>query len=158
MRIFIATGEVSGDIQGALLAKKIKELNPNIVLDGFGGVEMQKANVNILSDMSTLSTIGIFEGVNPKTAFKKLGSFNILKDYLKKNKIDIMLLVDNQGVNLLLAKYCKANKIDYIYYFPPHVGIWGAWNAKRLLSAKKLITPFLFDYEEIGRASCRERV
>ncbi len=154
MRIFIATGEVSGDIQGALLAKKIKELNPNIVLDGFGGVEMQKANVNILSDMSTLSTIGIFEGVNPKTAFKKLGSFNILKDYLKKNKIDIMLLVDNQGVNLLLAKYCKANKIDYIYYFPPHVGIWGAWNAKRLLSAKKLITPFLFDYEVYKKYGC----
>lgn len=154
MRIFIATGEVSGDIQGALLAKKIKELNPNIVLDGFGGVEMQKANVNILSDMSTLSTIGIFEGVNPKTAFKKLGSFNILKDYLKKNKVDIMLLVDNQGVNLLLAKYCKANKIDYIYYFPPHVGIWGAWNAKRLLSAKKLITPFLFDYEVYKKYGC----
>ena len=34
MRIFIATGEVSGDIQGALLAKKIKELDPSIILDG----------------------------------------------------------------------------------------------------------------------------
>lgn len=154
MRIFIATGEVSGDIQGALLAKKIKELDPSIILDGFGGVEMQKANVNILSDMSTLSTMGIFEGANPVYAFKKLGTFNILQDYLKKNKVDIMLLVDNQGVNLLLAKYCKANNIDYIYYFPPHVGIWGAWNAKKLLSAKKIITPFLFDYEVYKKYGC----
>ena len=154
MRIFIATGEVSGDIQGALLAKKIKELDPSIILDGFGGVEMQKANVNILSDMSTLSTMGIFEGANPVYAFKKLGAFNILQDYLKKNKVDIMLLVDNQGVNLLLAKYCKANNIEYIYYFPPHVGIWGAWNAKKLLSAKKIITPFLFDYEVYEKYGC----
>ena len=78
MRIFIATGEVSGDIQGALLARKIKELNPDIILDGFGGVEMQKANVNILSDMSTLSTIGIFEGANPKEVMK-----NVLKNCKK---------------------------------------------------------------------------
>ena len=154
MRIFIATGEVSGDIQGALLAKKIKELDSSIILDGFGGVEMQKADVNILSDMSTLSTMGIFEGANPVYAFKKLGAFNILQDYLKKNKVDIMLLVDNQGVNLLLAKYCKANNIPYMYYFPPHVGIWGAWNAKKLLSAKKIITPFLFDYEVYKKYGC----
>lgn len=154
MRIFIATGEVSGDIQGALLAKKIKEINPEIILDGFGGVEMKKANVNILSDMSTLSTVGIFEGANPKTAFKKFGAFNTLKEYLKNNKVDIMLLVDNQGVNLLLAKYCKANNINYMYYFPPHVGIWGAWNAKRLTSAKKIITPFLFDYEVYKKYGC----
>ncbi|WP_297295800.1 lipid-A-disaccharide synthase [uncultured Brachyspira sp.] len=154
MRIFIATGEVSGDIQGALLAKKIKELDSSIILDGFGGVEMQKADVNILSDMSTLSTMGIFEGANPVYAFKKLGAFNILQDYLKKNKVDIMLLVDNQGVNLLLAKYFKANNIPYIYYFPPHVGIWGAWNAKKLLSAKKIITPFLFDYDVYKKYGC----
>ncbi|WP_028330925.1 lipid-A-disaccharide synthase [Brachyspira alvinipulli] len=154
MRIFIATGEVSGDIQGALLAKKLKELKPDVILDGFGGVEMQKANVNILSDMSTLSTMGIFEGANPVYAFKKLGAFNILQEYLKNNKVDIMLLVDNQGVNLLLAKYCKANNIKYVYYFPPHVGIWGAWNAKKLLSARKIITPFLFDYEVYKKYGC----
>lgn len=154
MRIFIATGEVSGDIQGALLAKKIKEIFPNIIIDGFGGVEMQNSGVNILSDMSTLSTMGIFESANPQFAFKKLDAFKILKIYLKKNKIDIMVLVDNQGVNLLLAKYCKKMSIKYVYYFPPHVGIWGEWNAKRLLSAKKIITPFKFDYEVYKNNGC----
>ncbi|WP_456059640.1 lipid-A-disaccharide synthase [Brachyspira pilosicoli] len=154
MRIFIATGEVSGDIQGALIANEIKKLAPQTIIDGFGGVEMKKANVNILSDMSTLSTMGIFEGINPKFAFKKLGAFNILKEYLKNNKVDVMLLVDNQGVNLILAKYCKKNNIPYIYYFPPHVGIWGEWNAKRLLSAKKIITPFQFDYDVYKKYNC----
>lgn len=154
MRIFIATGEVSGDIQGALLAKKIKEIFPNIIIDGFGGVEMQNSGVNILSDMSTLSTMGIFESANPQFAFKKLDAFKILKIYLKKNKIDIMVLVDNQGVNLLLAKYCKKMNIKYVYYFPPHVGIWGEWNTKRLLSAKKIITPFKFDYEVYKNNGC----
>ncbi|MBW5395356.1 sugar synthetase, partial [Brachyspira hampsonii] len=32
--------------------------------------------------------------------------------------------------------------------------IWGAWNAKRLLSAKKIITPFLFDYEVYKKFGC----
>lgn len=154
MRIFIATGEVSGDIQGAMLAKKLYEISPKIEIAGFGGVEMKKANVHILSDMSTLSTMGIFEGANPVFAFKKLGAFNALKEYLSKNKIDIMVLVDNQGVNLLLAKYCKKNNIKYVYYFPPHVGIWGAWNAKKLVSAKKIITPFIFDYDTYKKYGC----
>lgn len=154
MRIFIATGEVSGDIQGALLAKKIREVSPNTIIDGFGGVEMKKENVNILSDISTLSTMGILEGINPKFALKKIDAFNLLKDYLKKNKVDLIILVDNQGANLILAKYCQKNNIKYVYYFPPHVGIWGAWNAKRLLSASKVITPFLFDYEVYKKYGC----
>lgn len=154
MKIFISTGEVSGDIQGAILAKKLYELSPEIEISGFGGVEMQKANVHILSDMSTLSTMGIFEGANPVFAFKKFGAFNILKEYLEKNKVDLIVLVDNQGVNLLLAKYCKKNNIKYIYYFPPHVGIWGSWNAKKLISAKKIITPFIFDYEVYKKYGC----
>ena len=116
MRIFISTGEVSGDIQGALLANKIKELSPETIIDGFGGVEMQKANVNILSDMSTLSSVGILEGINPVFASKKISSFKLLKQYLKNNKIDLMILVDNQGANLILAKYCTKNNIKYIYY------------------------------------------
>lgn len=154
MRIFIATGEVSGDIQGALIAKKLYELDSNVEIVGFGGVAMRSAGVTILSDMSTLSTMGIFEGANPVFAFKKLGAFNVLKSYLSKNKIDLMVLVDNQGVNLILSNFCKKNGIDYIYYFPPHVGIWGAWNAKRLVSAKKVITPFVFDYDVYKKYGC----
>lgn len=154
MRIFISTGEVSGDIQGALLANKIKELSPETIIDGFGGVEMQKSNVNILSDMSTLSSVGILEGINPVFASKKISSFKLLKQYLKNNKIDLMILVDNQGANLILAKYCTKNNIKYIYYFPPHVGIWGVHNAKRLTSAKKVITPFMFDYEVYKKYNC----
>ena len=44
--------------------------------------------------------------------------------------------------------------IGYIYYFPPHVGIWGEWNAKRLISARKIITPFKFDYEVYKKYGC----
>lgn len=155
MKIFIATGEVSGDIQGALLAKKLYELKPDIKIAGLGGVEMRKANVDVLSDISTLSTMGLFESANPVFAFKKVEAFNKLNAYINKNKIDLMVLVDNQGVNLLLADYCKKNSIEYVYYFPPHVGIWGVWNAKKLVSAKKVITPFMFDYKVYEKYGCK---
>ena len=156
MKVFISTGEVSGDIQGANLAEQLYSLSNNkIEITGFGGHAMREVGVSILSDMSTLSTMGIFESANPVFAFKKLGGFNLLKEFLDKNEIDLMILVDNQGVNLILANFCKKNNIKYVYYFPPHVGIWGAWNAKRLLSSERVITPFLFDYDVYAKYKCK---
>ena len=155
MNIFMATGEVSGDIQGAMLAKKLYELSHDIKIYGFGGLAMKDANVNILKDMSTFSTVGILEGINPVLLFKQLNAFYKLKDYISENKIDLMILVDNQGVNLLLAKFCKKHNIKYVYYFPPHVGIWGSWNAKKLISSELVITPFLFDHEVYKKHGCK---
>lgn len=154
MKIFIATGEVSGDIQGAILAKELRALDKKISIAGFGGHAMQEAGVENIEDMSTMSTMGILEGANPIFAFKKLGAFSKLKEYLKNNKIDLMVLVDNQGVNLILAKYCKKNNIPYVYYFPPHVGVWGAWNAKKLRSCRRVITQFHFDYDVYKKYNC----
>jgi len=155
MNIFMATGEVSGDIQGAMLAKKLYEFSHDIKIDGLGGIEMKEAGVNILTDMSTFSTVGILEGINPVLLFRQLNAFYKLKNYISKNKIDLMILVDNQGVNLILAKFCKKNNIRYVYYFPPHVGIWGAWNARRLVSSELVITPFMFDYEVYEKHGCK---
>ena len=154
MRIFIATGEVSGDIQGALVAKKLIELDDSMELVGFGGHRMHISGVENIYDMSTMSTMGILEGMNPILAFKKLGAFNKLKEYIEANPIDMMLLVDNQGINLLLVEYCKKNNIPCIYYFPPHVGIWGRWNAKKLRSCKSVITQFAFDYDVYKKSNC----
>ncbi len=154
MRIFIATGEVSGDIHGALVAKKLKELDSSAEIVGFGGRKMAQAQVENIYDMSTLSSIGILEGLNPVFAFKKFEALKKLDKYIEENPIDVMFLVDNQGINLLLVKYCKKKNIPCIYYFPPHVGIWGKWNAKKLRSCKAVITQFMFDYDVYQKYGC----
>ncbi len=154
MRIFIATGEVSGDIQGALVAQKLHELDNSVEIVGFGGRKMGEAGVKNIYDMSTMSSIGLLEGLNPVFAFKKLDALKKLDKYIDENPIDVMFLVDNQGINLLLVKYCKKRNIPCIYYFPPHVGIWGKWNAKKLRSCKSVITQFMFDYNVYKKYNC----
>ncbi len=115
---------------------------------------MAASGVKNIYDMSTMSTMGLLESMNPVFAFKKMGALRKLDEYIEKNPIDMMLLVDNQGINLFLVKYCKRNNIPCIYYFPPHVGIWGKWNAKKLISCKAVITQFQFDYDVYKEYNC----
>lgn len=154
MRVFISTGEISGDIQGVLLAKKLQELDSSVELVGFCGEKMQQAGVKNIYDMSIISSVGIIESLDFISVFKKLSALKKLDSYASQNKIDVMLLIDNQGINLFLTKYCKKKNIDCIYYFPPHVGIWGSYNAKKLRSCKSVITQFMFDYDVYKNYGC----
>jgi lipid-A-disaccharide synthase len=46
-KIMISAGEASGDLNGACLARSIKELCPSVELKGIGGSRMKSAGVQI---------------------------------------------------------------------------------------------------------------
>ena len=46
-----------------------------------------------------------------------------------KQKIDVVIIVDHQGFNIPLAKWCKKNNIPVISLFAPQFWMWG--NVKR---------------------------
>ena len=47
IKIYIIAGEASGDLHGAALVNRFKELNPQIIVRGWGGDQLQAAGTQI---------------------------------------------------------------------------------------------------------------
>jgi lipid-A-disaccharide synthase len=58
-RILIITGEASGDLHGANLAKALKARDPHVSLAGIGGRAMEAAGVRLVEEMGRFDVIGM---------------------------------------------------------------------------------------------------
>ncbi len=143
--IFFSAGEVSGDIHGSYIARALFQVNPSLNIVGMGSRNMKAVGVNVLWDIIEFSSIGFIESLIP--AIKIYSVLQKIKKYLRDQKIDLLFLIDNQGVNIPLARMGKDLNIPVYYYFPPQVSIWGSWNAKKISGlTSKILIPFMDDY------------
>lgn len=119
----MSAGEVSGDIHGAMLAKELLKNNPSLHLFGMGGENMRAAKVKTEVDVTSKGTIGILETFKhlPHVLF---AFFEMVK-LLKREKPDLLVLIDFQGFNMMLAKRAKKMGIKTVYYIPPQEWLWG---------------------------------
>ena len=62
-KVMIMTGEASGDMYGANLARELKKQDPSIILYGVGSKNMREAGVRMLADASEISVVGIAEAL-----------------------------------------------------------------------------------------------
>lgn len=123
IKVMLSAGEISGDMHGAALAKELKNLNRNIHLFGMGGERMRAAGVELIYDLSSKGTVGIIEIL--KFLPSILLGMSKMKRALKKERPDILVLIDYQGFNMLLAKYAKKLGIKTVYYIAPQEWLWG---------------------------------
>ena len=123
MKIFISTGEVSGDLQGAMLVKSLYKIaasqNIDLEIAGLGGDRMKTAGAKILADTAVIGSMGFVEAIPfvlPTIKIQKL-----TKKYLRQNPPDILVLIDYPASNLALASYVKQHlpKIPIVYYIAP---------------------------------------
>jgi lipid-A-disaccharide synthase len=131
-KIFISTGEVSGDLHGSLLANALfnEAENRSVDLDicGLGGERMRKEGVQILQDTTSISAIGIWEAlpliiptIRIQRRFYKL---------LKKYPPDCLILIDYMGPNINIGAKLKRsrNNIPIYYYIAPQEWAWRVGN------------------------------
>ena len=121
-RIFIVTGEASGDLHGANLAGAIRTLQPDVELVGVGGSRMQAAGVTLLSGIRRVDTMGVSLGL----AHLRAGIHNLvmLAQYLRRTPLDAVVFIDHPGINLRLARVAKWVGQRVIYYIAPQVWAW----------------------------------
>jgi lipid-A-disaccharide synthase len=137
MKIFISTGEVSGDLQGAMLIKSLYQIaatkNIHLTIAGLGGDRMKATGAEIIANTSTIGSMGVIEALPFVTQTIKIQ--NLTKKYLQANSPDILVLIDYPTPNLALASYVKKHlpTIPVVYYIAPQ-----DWAVPMLNNAPKI--------------------
>ena len=143
-KIFIISGEDSGDLHGAKLMASIRQINPKAEFFGIGGNKMQGEGLHLTEHIKNLNVIGIFEVLKHYSRIKKI--FNSTINEIKKINPDKVILIDYPGFNLRLAKKLNDLNFDITYFILPQVWAWKESRAKILdRCCKKLISIIPFE-------------
>ncbi|MEM8777318.1 MAG: lipid-A-disaccharide synthase [Cyanobacteria bacterium P01_G01_bin.49] len=132
MRIFISTGEVSGDLQGSMLVQSLyrQAENQSIPLEilALGGDLMAAAGAKLLGNTAAIGSIGIVESlpfIIPTWLMQRQ-----VKAYLRNNPPDMLILLDYMGPNVSFGKYARKYlpQVPIIYYIAPQSWVWAPNN------------------------------
>ena len=143
-KVFIITGEYSGDIHASHVVKALKQINPDVEIEGVGGENLKNAGVKLFSDQKKMGAVGL--SLKIITDHFLLGKRIV--DYLTKEyKPDLVLLIDYGVFNLNISKFLKRAGIKTLYYIPPQVWASRKW---RINTIKKNIDEVLciFPFEK----------
>lgn len=154
MHVFISAGEPSGDLHGANLARELKRRDSHIRLSGFGGDRMAAAGVDLVYPLSKHAVMGFLRVVKQISTFLRL--LNQAEEFLRRERPDVVVVIDYPGFHWRLARRAKAEGIPVIYFVPPQ--IW-AWAQGRVKLMQRLITHVLsalpFEHEWLAARGVR---
>lgn len=132
-RFLIVTGEASGDLHGANLAAALRALSPDAELLGVGGAKMQAAGVRLIQDIADLGVMGLTGVIQ---LGRIVGIYRRVARYLRGERLDAVIFIDNPGLNLRLARVAKQAGHRVVYYVAPQ--IW-AWHRSRIHLIKRVV-------------------
>ena len=133
-KIYIISGEASGDLHAANLVSELKKQNNSLEFRAWGGDRLINEGVIIDKHIRELAFMGFLEVLlNLKTILRNIRS---CKKNLLDFKPDLLILVDYPGFNLRIAKWAKSKSIPVYYYISPQ--IW-AWKESRIHLIKKTV-------------------
>ena len=146
-KIFILTGEPSGDKLASTVISKLKLQNPNIQYLSVGGTNIKKLGIKSIFDLNEITYLGFTSVLI--NIFKIRNIINKTVDEIIKFNPDILFSVDSPDFTLRVAEKVKKinNKIKTIHYVAPQVWIWRKNRVKKI---KKFIDHMLllFGFEK----------
>ena len=102
MKLLISTGEVSGDLQGSLLIKALKDnaekKKIKLEIIALGGERMREAGAKLISNTSSIGAIGFLEAL--PYVFPTLKRTIKIDNYLSSSPPDAVVLIDYMGPNI----------------------------------------------------------
>lgn len=127
MKLYIISGEASGDLHASNLLKALKARQSNIQCKAWGGEQLELAGAELVKHYKDLAFMGFLEvAMNIRTI---LNNIKFCKNDILEYKPDALILVDYPGFNLRIAEWAKSHGIKVFYYISPQ--IW-AWKSSRV--------------------------
>ena len=146
-KIFILTGEPSGDKLASTVIAKLKIQNPNIEYLSVGGTHIKKLGIQSIFDLKEITYLGFTSVLF--NIFKIRNKINQSVDEIIKFNPDILFSVDSPDFTLRVAEKVKKinNNIKTIHYVAPQVWVWRKNRVKKI---KKFIDHMLllFNFEK----------
>ncbi|WNW01610.1 lipid-A-disaccharide synthase [Tenacibaculum sp. HL-MS23] len=143
MKYYILVGEASGDLHGANLMKALLKEDPSAEIRFWGGDLMQEVGGTLVKHYKERAFMGFLEVL--MNLRKILGMMSFCKKDIANFKPDVLILIDNSGFNLRIAKWAKEQGFKTNYYISPQVWASRAGRVKdikRDVDAMFVILPF----------------
>ena len=148
----IVAGEASGDLYGARLAAGMRQRLPAIRLFGMGGDRMRGEGVETLINADDMAVMGLVEVVaHARVIFR---AYSRLKSILSSDPPDLLILIDYQEFNQILARAAKKAGVRVLFFISPQFWAWRPGRVKkmaRLVDHMAVLFPFeVAPYEREG--------
>jgi lipid-A-disaccharide synthase len=146
-KIFILTGEPSGDKLASTVISQLKKTNPDIQYLSVGGTHLKSLSIKSIFDLNEITYMGFTSVLF--NIFKIRNRINKTVEEIIKFNPDILFSVDSPDFTLRVAE--KVKKINFniktIHYVAPQVWIWREGRVKNF---KKFVDHILllFNFEK----------
>ncbi len=146
-KIFILTGEASGDKLASEVIRELKKDYPEIEYLSVGGENLKTLGINSIYDLKEVTYIGFTNVI--RNIFKINRKINETVKAIKDFEPDILFTVDSPDFTLRVAERFKKinSKVKTIHYVAPQVWVWREGRVKKI---KKFIDHILllFNFEK----------
>ncbi|MGB1573753.1 MAG: lipid-A-disaccharide synthase, partial [Flavobacteriales bacterium] len=116
-RLYILTGEPSGEAHAARVVERIRDQWPEVEVRGMGGDAMEAQGIDLVEHVSNTAIMGFAEVV------AKLGFIRTLMARVKADILafrpDRILIVDYPGFNLRMARWAREQGFPVDMYIGP---------------------------------------
>ncbi len=146
-KMFIITGEASGDKLASTVISKLNQYNDKIDYLSVGGSNLSKLGIRSIFDLKDITYLGFTSVILNIFKIKKKIDYTV--NEILKFDPDIIFSVDSPDFTLRVSEKVKKIKsnIKIIHYVAPQVWIW---RENRVKKFKKFVDHFLllFDFEK----------
>ena len=146
-KIFVLTGEPSGDKLASTVISKLKSKNPEIKYLAVGGTHLKKLQINSIFDLKEITYLGFTSVL--LNIFKIKSKINNTVDEIIKFNPDILFSVDSPDFTMRVAQRVKKinSNIKTIHYVAPQVWVWRKNRVKKIKNFIDHIL-LLFNFEK----------
>jgi len=143
-KIFVLTGEPSGDKLASTLISRLKLENSEIEYLSVGGNHLKNLGIKSIYDLKEITYLGFTSVL--LNIFRIKSKINKTVEEIVKFNPDILLSVDSPDFTLRVAEKVKKinNNIKTIHYVAPQVWVWRKNRVKKI---KKFIDHILLLFE-----------
>ena len=142
--LLLSAGEASGDMYAARLATALKQ-RLDVAIFGMGGPQMRAAGVEIITDYSEVSVVGITEVLKRLPSLSR--AMRRLADEAERRRPPLAILTDFPGFHLRLARKLLPKGIRNVYYICPQFWAWRPWRVN-LVRRRFAYALCIFPFEE----------